>query len=420
MNYSKQIEGFLEYFIDNYDLFKGKKSKNRRAQVNSIYEKIYKELIKSEKEINLSKQKMTHDLTYISIPKEQVPMSTLLESNFVDLSIKKFIKEDGIFYITYKFRMHKKSACIYFVFYDEEDLGDLDQYNSIVFYMLMMLNICSKMSSITCSKTLNIYIYLTPFLKELPINYDYSLEKKNCNSGVTTTCSADNEICIFRKEEFFKVFLHEIFHTYGLDFSTLPVKDYQEKIKKIFPIPITFKLYESYSEFWATIFNNAFLSFSTLKTNGIKKNKQIEFNRYMELTNNLERMFSLYQINKILQFFNIEYDNFYKNNELSNYIRNHVYREKTNAFVYYIIKGVLMYHYDEFLIWCDDRNITYYKFDKYQGNVNLFIDFISTIYCSDRFLLDLKKMEKLVNNKKTPELDNLDTTLRMTLLEIKK
>jgi len=79
-----------------------------------------------------------------------------------------------------------------------------------------------------------------------------------------------------------------------------------------------------------------------------------------------------------------------------------------------------MYHYDEFLIWCDDRNITYYKFDKYQGNVNLFIDFISTIYCSDRFLLDLKKMEKLVNNKKTPELDNLDTTLRMTLLEIKK
>lgn len=419
MNYSKHIEDYLEYFVDHYELFKLKKSKSRREHVYTIYEKIYKELVKSEKELQLSKKQITHELTYITLPKEQTPLSTLLNSNFVDSSIKKFIKEDGIFYLTYKFKVHNKSVCLYFVFYDDKDLNDLDQYSSIVFYMLMMLNICSKMSSITCSKTLNVYIYLTPFLKELPENYIYSLDKKNCNSGITTTCSVYNEICIFRKEEFFKVFLHEIFHTYGLDFSILPVNEYQEKIRKIFPLPITFNLYEAYAEFWATIFNNAFLSFSTLKKNGIKTNKQMEFNHYMELTNNIERMFSLYQISKILIFFNIEYTNFYEKNELSKYVRNHVYREKTNAFAYYIIKGILMSHYDEFLIWCDDRNITYYKFDKYQGNVKFFIDFISTIYNKKEFLLDINKMSVLAVDKKPSNLSDLDSTLRMTLLEIK-
>jgi len=418
MNYSKHIENYLEYFVDHYDLFKLKKTKNKQ-QLYSVYEKIYKEFVKSEKELNLSKHTLTQDLTYITLPREQTPLTTLLDSNFVDLSIKKYIKEEGIFYLTYKFKLHNKSICLYFVFYDNKDLDELDQYSSIVFYMMMMLNICSKMSSITCSKTLNIYIYLTPFLKDLPKNYIYSLEKKNCNSGVTTTCSVYNEICIFRKEEFFKVFLHEVFHTYGLDFSILSVNDYQEKIKKIFPLPITFNLYEAYTEFWATIFNNAFLSFSTLKKNGIKKDKHKEFNYYMELTNNLERMFSLYQINKLLMFFNIEYKNFYENSELSKYIRNHIYREKTNAFVYYIIKGILMYHYDEFLIWCDNRNITYYKFDKYQGNVKFFIDFISTIYNREDFLLDINKMGILALDKKKEELQHLDTTLRMTLLEIK-
>ncbi len=78
-----------------------------------------------------------------------------------------------------------------------------------------------------------------------------------------------------------------------------------------------------------------------------------------------------------------------------------------------------MSHYDEFLIWCDDRNITYYKFDKYQGNVKFFIDFISTIYNKKEFLLDINKMSVLAVDKKPSNLSDLDSTLRMTLLEIK-
>ena len=78
-----------------------------------------------------------------------------------------------------------------------------------------------------------------------------------------------------------------------------------------------------------------------------------------------------------------------------------------------------MYHYPEFLIWCDNRNITYYKFDKYQGNVKFFIDFISKIYKNDEMLLDISKMSILALDKKQSKLQHLDTTLRMSLLEIK-
>jgi hypothetical protein len=84
MNFSKDIEDYLEYFIDHYEFFKSKKTKSKREEVYSVYEKIYKELVKSEKELNLSKQYLTHDLTYITFPREQTPLSTLLESNFVD------------------------------------------------------------------------------------------------------------------------------------------------------------------------------------------------------------------------------------------------------------------------------------------------------------------------------------------------
>ena len=85
----------------NYDEFL-KKTKNKQ-QLYSVYEKIYKEFVKSEKELNLSKHTLTQDLTYITLPREQTPLTTLLDSNFVDLSIKKYIKEEGIFYLTYKF-----------------------------------------------------------------------------------------------------------------------------------------------------------------------------------------------------------------------------------------------------------------------------------------------------------------------------
>ena len=62
-------------------------------------------------------------------------------------------------------------------------------------------------------------------------------------------------------EEFFKVFLHECFHAFNMDFSTRPQLEVKKKLEKIFNVESEFNVYEAYCEFWATILNNAFISF---------------------------------------------------------------------------------------------------------------------------------------------------------------
>ena len=419
MNFSKSTENFLDYFINEYENFEYKESKQKKKLREELYLSLYKELINSQKELNLSKEKLHHNLSYITLPEEQTPKTNLLNSKFVPQHIKKYIFNNGLFYMVYKVKIKKRDITIYLVFYDENDLNDLDQFNNIIAYMLLWLNIASKNSSIRCTKSLNIYLYLTPFLKELPENCMETLGPKNCNSGLTTTCSLYNEICVFRKEEFFKVFIHETFHCYGLDFSTLDSSKYEERLRNIFPLNINFNLYEAYCEFWATMFNNAIISHSTLKRNNIKVKKFDEFKHYMHLCNNIERMFSLYQINKILLFHNIGYENFYEKNEISKYIRNNLYKEKTSVFSYYILKGVLLYHFTDFLSWCNDKNITLYKFDKQQGNVNQMIEFIKERFNNSKLIMDLKKMNIMNYESKDESVERLDKTLRMSLLEIK-
>ena len=419
MNFSNITEGFLDYLINDYEKFDKKESRQYKNQIDHLYRLIFKEFVNSQKELNSNKNKLQHNLTHITLPEEQTPKTSLLNSKFVPQHIKKYILNNPLFYMSYKIKLKTRNITIYLVFYDENDLNDLDQYNSIIAYMLVWLNLVSKISSIRCTKNLNIYFYLTPFLKELPDNYLHTIGPTNCNSGLTTTCSLYNEICIFRKEEFFKVFIHETFHCYGLDFSTMDAGKYEEKLRKIFPLNIKFNLYEAYSEFWATIFNNAMISYSTLKKNNVKKNKFEEFKHYMHLCNKIERMFSLYQMNKILLFHNIGYENLYKKDEISKYIRENLYREKTSVFSYYIIKGVLLYHFYDFLTWCNEKNMVFFKFDKNQGNINMLIEFIEERFANFELITDLQKMNILNYQEKDESIEKLDRTMRMTLLEIK-
>ena len=55
-----------------------------------------------------------------------------------------------------------------------------------------------------CAKTLVVYFYLTPAKKTLPRNQGITLDSSNCNSAVTTSCTPNGEILVYRKEEWFK------------------------------------------------------------------------------------------------------------------------------------------------------------------------------------------------------------------------
>ena len=77
-----------------------------------------------------------------------------------------------------------------------------------------------------------------------------------------------------------------------------------------------------------------------------------------------EVVFSLFQMNKILDHMGLDYEDLYKKEEENRLKRNYLYREDTNVFAYYIVKTVLLYHYDIFLEWCSDKNYNLIDFKK--------------------------------------------------------
>ena len=72
------------------------------------------------------------------------------------------------------------------------------------------------------------------------------ISENHCNSAVTTSCTPHGEIILYRTEEFIKVFIHETFHTLGLDFSNMPLTSFNKKVRQIFPINSEFNLFEAY------------------------------------------------------------------------------------------------------------------------------------------------------------------------------
>ena len=110
----------------------------------------------------------------------------------------------------------------------------------------------------------------------------------------TTTCPKDSEIVIFRKEEWFKVLIHESFHNFALDFSDMNTYECTKDILSIFPVNSEVNLYESYTEFWAEIMNALFCSFFNLKS----KTNFDDFLSNFEFFINFERTYSFFQLVK--------------------------------------------------------------------------------------------------------------------------
>ena len=62
------------------------------------------------------------------------------------------------------------------------------------------------------------------------------LNSSHVNTAFTRTCPKKSEIVVFRKEEWFKVFIHESFHNFGLDFSDMNNAECTSRILDIFPV----------------------------------------------------------------------------------------------------------------------------------------------------------------------------------------
>ena len=312
--------------------------------------------------------------------------------------------------LLYVFSLYDRKFKVYFVL-EESSSSELEAYDQYAFYVAVWLHMLSHYGNPKCAKELTIYIYHTSLEKQLPSSEGMVLSAIHANTAFTSTCPMVGEIVIFRKEEWFKVFLHETFHTFDLDFSSSPLQTkVQDCLLGLFDLPISdLRPYEAYTEFWACTMNCLFCSFVGLKN---KKNVQAFIEKSEEYVN-MERNYSCFQMVKMLAYMQMEYKDLYRSSHLSHSLREK-YKEKTSIFSYYVLKTVLLTHYNDFMGWCMQHNSLLLDFQKTNKAMQSFCEFVAKYYKSRRMLENTEDAMALLSKSKNHYVRN---NMRMTICE---
>jgi len=286
-----------------------------------------------------------------------------------------------------------------------------DMLDKSVTKMYLWLYTAIQFAPVECSRELVIYWYLTNHKKLLPKKKnlvgaaEITIDQIHANTAFTQACPLrSNTIYIFRKEEWFKVFIHETFHSFGMDFATMPETYAEKAMFSVFPVRCDLRFYEMYTEIWAEIMNVIFLSLDLCD----KNQKGCRSKIYGEIEDRLEdeRKFSLFQKTKILRHQKLKY------RELC--VPSH-YQERTNVFSYYILKSISMFFYNDFIEWCVKHNKGTIVFKKIPGNIISLVDWIRSKHKDPSYIKVTDEMDKWFskNSHKGDEMD----TLRMSINE---
>ena len=382
------------------------------SKTDMILAQLYHEIKSGVIYINNLKPKMEYKAKIDHITNiTQIPKPDTFSSNAFPANIMEHINKHSIRAITYKFHLFNRNITIIFIT-ENEELNE-NTYHNYVHYILVWLFIVTKQSSSKCADNLTIFIYHTRLLKKLPTSNNHILDENNVNTAFTRTCPVNSEIVVFRKEEWFKVFIHETFHNFGLDFSGMNLSSCNKTILELFPVKSDVNLFEAYTEFWARIMNTLFCSFITIKD----KNDVYDFLTTAETFIQLERTFSFFQMVKAIDFMGLTYNDLYKKTSISKNKRNLFYKENTNVLSYYVITSILINNYPDLLVWCNEHNKGILHFTKTQQNLVEFCDFIKHKYKTKHMLDCVKQAERLLYKADTPYLLK---NLRMTICELQQ
>lgn len=410
MNLTKQSRELMLFFSKNKHL-------NYDRQTNktkTILRELYNEILEA---YNYCK-KHVHYRT--SIKKIQTASQITKPLNFNSKSfpeiVRNHIDESMLSEISFSFSLYDRNIKVHFIVENsnvELDVGLYNRYMESITMWLYMLNIYGSKE---CVNILNVYFYFTSLEKSLPNSNIHILDETNVNTAFTTTCPKDSEIVVFRKEEWFKVFIHETFHNFGLDFSMMNNDEVNSCILDIFKVNSQVNSYEAYTEFWGEIINALFCSFHSIKN----KNDINEFLSNSEFYINFERTYSFFQLVKTLDFMGLSYKDLYSNSKHSLVIRENLYKENTNVLSYYIIKCVLINNYQGFLSWSSKNNLSLLDFKKTIGNQRQFCKFIEKNYKIQSMLNGINESEIFLSKLKKKRGNNkfILSNLRMSICEL--
>lgn len=391
----------LANYMDFFQSFPLKKVKSVEKQIK----KLYNDFKEAAKHVKMFLDNVEETLTEINLV-SQIPGSELLNSNYVSNKIREEVLDNANYQINYTFVLFERRINIHIISLEVHP-PNMKKIREDIRLIYLWLYVASLYANKKCGKdNITIYIYKTDLPRELPENGSTTIGPDNVNGGLSDICRKDSEIAIFRKEEWIKVLIHESFHNLGLDFSAMNITREISYLKKVFKVPSDMLFFEAYTESWAEIINVSLLCFNN--TSNFKQFNE-SFNKLMHY----ERVFSLFQCVKILNFYGLSYDDLKNNSESSILKKQALYKEKTNVFCYYILKNAIIQHYDRFLFWCETNNIEILQFTNTPSNVMKFAKFIECIIDepNDYTLMENVYREKIKQNK-------LFKTMRMSVCDL--
>ena len=344
---------------------------------------------------------------------KQIPKPNMGGSYFFPKHIQQYIDDNATYNLQFTCKIKNRDITIHFVITSELTPDEVILLHKYVHMMYMWLYILDEYSSKQCSKSVSVFIYFTPFEKQLPNNQLIVLDTEHVNTAYTTGCKESTEIVLYRSEEWFKVFIHETFHNFGLDFSSMNLQIVNKKMKEIFNVNIEFNLYESYCEFWARIINTMMYTYQAIKLNQTLSVSAFK-NSFKE---NMEKecLHSLFQALKILHFMDLKYKLITEKTDENIGICNYLYKEKTSVFSYYIITSLLINNYINFLGWCSKNNNLLLQFKQTPGNLESYIEFIYNCCTNSNIKKNISAIEKMF----TSDGYIMSRNLRMTSVELK-
>lgn len=416
MSFSKTSEVLMKYFLNDFDKYSKKITAKDQEGLDRIFKqfwwdiKISDGLIERYDKTNMLKTNLIKQKKY----------TELFESKFVPVKVTDYVEKNMKGYLIVKTYLCSVEVEVIYALFKQSEINNLKKVENrikkalrILRFLLFYVGSGNKLKKITLN------LYLTNMKKTLPKNQIKTLKEDNCNSALTYACASEGEVLIFREEEWKKVLIHELFHSLCLDFSGISYLLLKDKFKDLLKVKSDYEISEAYTEYWATILNGCFISFDILDD----KDDYEQFGLYSEFCVQFERIFSMFQLVKILDHMGLCYKDLISDGKMSKSLKKLLYKEETNVLAYYIIKCVLLFDYDKFLFWCEKYNISAIKFDKNQLNLRRFGSFFENMYKNRRLTNNILEMEKKFNRLrgeyKNPNKDVINITTRMTICEDK-
>lgn len=272
---------------------------------------------------------------------------------------------------------------------------ELEEFARKVFSWLY---VCNKYSSKNCKGSNTIEIYFTEHKKGFPNNSTKVLSPQHVNSGYSYVCSPNNTIVVFRLEEWFKVFIHESLHSYGLQPISHIETEIDNALCQIIPLKADIKVCEAYVETWARIINATY--------SAIYHSNENDFNTILDFTLRVESIFSVVQSYRVLSFLDLTYSQV---TDPACIYASTIYKEQTNVFSYYVLCSAFMFNPYSFISWCANNNPNLLQFTNTPEGGKRFC-----VYMTEA--LRNHKTQELMN--KFTHLENRNFGLRMSIADV--